>query len=71
MPESYIIHIYRRDTLDPDAVYGLLKGPDLKGDVDFSSIGEVAEILRKTKSGGPSQTGTVREKRRTGGIGRC
>lgn len=51
MPESYIIRIYRRDTLDPDTVTGLLEGTDLKEAIVFSSIGEVAEILRKAKSG--------------------
>ncbi len=46
--ESYIIRIYRRDTLNPDSVSGLVEGSSLKKPVVFSSIREILDVLRKS-----------------------
>ena len=47
--ENYIIHIYRRDEANPDAVSGTMEGHDLKKVFAFSDINDVMGILRGEK----------------------
>lgn len=43
--ETYVVRIYRRDTLDPDQVHGLVERAGRRKTQPFDSLQELIEIM--------------------------